>query len=182
MTCYCIKHGKRESCLNNFNCHICGVCLLWQGYEEGTTTCGCHYNLHINIISRDDIKEILKKELNKDVVEKIASFIAHPIHEYIGVRYIYYKGDSDLNLRVCGWTARDFIIKHGYNKYKEERKRGVLMMNNLHGFRGFANPYLPVTMDNLKNEIILEGFKNGVKIYKSWTKKKMIQHYYKSVN
>jgi hypothetical protein len=40
-TCYCITRGGGQRCENDFNCNICGVCLYWKGYEEGTTNCGC---------------------------------------------------------------------------------------------------------------------------------------------
>jgi len=42
--CYCITRGGRQRCENDFNCNICGVCLYWKGYEEGTTNCGCNHN------------------------------------------------------------------------------------------------------------------------------------------
>ena len=40
MNCNCITRGGRQNCINDFNCNICGVCLYWKGYEEGTTDCG----------------------------------------------------------------------------------------------------------------------------------------------
>ena len=42
-TCNCITKGGRICCINDFKCSICGVCLYWKGYEEGTTKCGCHH-------------------------------------------------------------------------------------------------------------------------------------------
>jgi len=41
--CNCIGRNGQKCCQNDFNCSICGVCLYWKGYEEGTTKCGCQW-------------------------------------------------------------------------------------------------------------------------------------------
>ena len=56
-------------------------------------------------------------------------------------------------------------------------------MDNVGHFKGLARTYLPAKMrslvgrHSLKNDMMELAKQNGVKVYKSWTKKKMIQHY-----
>ena len=136
-----------------------------------------------HIISRDDVIDIFKEVLNYDVAKNIASFIGHPIHEYIGRRWLHSQNNAKLRLRWGGhsMSANYFINNYGYILYKEERERDIRVLNNEVGIGVFAKPYLPVDMRYQKTEIIYILTKLGVKVYKSWTKQKMINHYYKTI-
>ena len=138
----------------------------------------------IHIVYRADVIDIFKDVLNDDVAKNIASYIAHPIHEYIGENSLYLKKTLGLRLRWGGhsMSAKYFIQKFSYKFYEQERVRDIMVMSNKIGNGVFARPYLPVNMLTLKNEIMWQGLQNGIKICKSWNKKKMIQHYYKSIN
>ena len=63
------------------------------------------------------------------------------------------------------------------------RRRNIMIMNNVGHFKGLARTYLPAKMrslvgrHSLKNDMMELAKQNGAKVYKSWTKKKMIQHY-----
>ena len=64
------------------------------------------------------------------------------------------------------------------------RMQDIMVMN--HSFKIYtkpylARPYLPVNMESRKIDISGEASQNGVKTSMSWTKKKMINHYYKSI-
>ena len=38
-SCNCLTHGQK-TCLNDFKCQSCDICLYWKGYEEDTIFCG----------------------------------------------------------------------------------------------------------------------------------------------
>ena len=141
---------------------------------------------------KDDIKAIFKYVLNNDVANHIASYISHPIHEYIGRDRLLLHYDKGLNLmRNVNWriahslskkdSASNFIETYGYIVYKKERITDIKIMNGQFPYVGFAKPYIPVTNHSPKNNTMEWIGKLGVKVYKSWTKQKMIKHYYKSV-
>ena len=140
-----------------------------------------------------DIKDIFKYVLNNDVANHIASYIAHPIHEYIGPIILLLHYDKGLNLmKNVNWriphsrvwrkeSASNFIETYGYIVYKKERITDIKIMNGQFPYVGFAKPYIPVTNHSPKNNTMEWIGKLGVKVYKRWTKQKMIKHYYKSV-
>ena len=140
-------------------------------------------------ISRDDIIDIFKEVLNNDVAKNVASFIAHPIHEYIETLCLNYQHDCGLSLTMGTDTwangsyklPDDFINKFGYEEYDRMRMYNIKLMNNEGKYKGLARPYLPVNKYNLKDDIMEVLKQNGLKVYKSWTKQKMINHYYKSI-
>tara|TARA_R110002153_G_scaffold9888_2_gene39999 strand:+ start:89 stop:598 length:510 start_codon:yes stop_codon:yes gene_type:complete len=139
-------------------------------------------------ISRDDIIDIFKEVLNNDVAKNVASYIAHPIHEYIETLCLNYQHDCGLSLT---WTdtlgmgsyklSDDYINKFGYEEYDNMRMYNIKIMNNEGKFKGYARPYLPVNNYDLKKDIMEVLKQNGIKTSMSWTKKKMINHYYKSI-
>jgi len=155
--------------------------------EQQITTIGNKmYDLdtmkQIHIVYRSDVIDIFKYVLNNDVAQNIASYIRHPVDEFIKPFQLYVKGDS-LNLTWQTTTnATKFIEEYGYSCYKKARKRDIMVMNNVGTFKGLARPYLPVNVRSLKNEIMWQGLQNKIKICKSWNRKKMVQHYYKSLN
>lgn len=138
----------------------------------------------IHIVYRADVIDIFKDVLNDDVAKNIASYIAHPIHEYIGKNMLYLKKTLGLRLKWSNYSmsANYFIHNFGYKLYEEERVRDIMVINNKIGNCLFAKPYLPVNLRTLRNEIMWQSLQNGIKICKNWNKKKLIQHYYKSIN
>ena len=134
-----------------------------------------------HIISRDDVIDIFKKVLNNDVVKHISSYISHPIHEYIG-ELMLYNPLLNLTWSSSGYKlANDYIKNFGYSAYEKMRRRNIMIINNVGNFAGLARPYLPVNNSDLKNDIMEVLKQNGLKVYKSWTKQKMVNHYYKSI-
>ena len=139
---------------------------------------------------KDDVIDIFKYVLNNDVAKHIASYIAHPIHEYIGAIRLLLHNDEGLNLirnvnarhpQAYQNSASYCIERYGYMGYKKQRIIDIKIMNGYFPYKGFAQPYIPINMRNLKCEIMVWIGKHGVKVYKSWTKQKMIKHYYKSI-
>ena len=134
-----------------------------------------------HIISRDDVIDIFKKVLNDDVAKHISSYIAHPIHEFIG-ELMLYNPLLNLTWSSSGYKlANDFIKQFGYSAYEKMRRRNIMIINNVGNFSGLGRPYLPVNMESRKIDISGEASQNGIKTSMSWTKKKMIQNYYKSI-
>tara|TARA_R110000823_G_scaffold267282_1_gene387288 strand:+ start:87 stop:611 length:525 start_codon:yes stop_codon:yes gene_type:complete len=144
-----------------------------------------------HFISRDDVIDIFKEVLNTDVGKHIALYIAHPIHEYIKPICLNYQNVCCLRVTWSDFaflkpriSVKAFIEKYGYNKYMQMRMQDIMVMN--HSFKIYtkpylARPYLPVNMESRKIDISGEASQNGVKTSMSWTKKKMINHYYKSI-
>ena len=134
-----------------------------------------------HFISRDDAIDIFKDVLNNDVAKHIASYISHPIHEYIGQIRLLLHFQTGLKLMKNKDSAPYFIKTYGYMVYEKERLTDIKIMNGQFPYMGFAKPYIPVTNHSQKNNTMEWIGKLGVKVYKSWTKQKMIKHYYKSV-
>mgnify|MGYP003640266394 CR=1 FL=1 len=130
------------------------------------------------IISRNEIVEIFEnKALPKDITIHIASYIAHPIHEYIGGNMLYIQNKYNLKCRWPPRNSKDYNV----DEYENARKKDIMIMNGSDGYMGFAKPYLPVCSHSPKQNTMVWINSLGVKVYKAWTKKKMIKHYYKSI-
>jgi len=141
-----------------------------------------------HIISRDDVIDIFKEVLNNDVAKNISLFIAHPIHEYIGCAWLHFQNNDRLRVTWSDFaflkpriSVYAFIEKYGYNKYMQMRMQDIMIMNSVEPYKGIGRPYLPVNMRSRKIDISGEASQNGIKTSMSWTKKKMINHYYKSI-
>ena len=164
-----------------------------------------------HIISRNEIVEIFEnKALPKDIAIHIASYIAHPIHEYIGGNMLYIQNKYNLKCRWPPRNSKDYIMRwrrasrrmmmqtvsknarkhhrldgmdiiYTVDEYENARKKDIMIMNGSDGYMGFAKPYLPVGSHSPKQNTMVWINSLGVKVYKTWTKKKMIKHYYKSI-
>ena len=69
--CNCLTRGGRKSCINDFNCKNCGICLYWKGYEEGTILCGDCHNIKTN---NPHPCAVIINEWFKDDVQFLAKF------------------------------------------------------------------------------------------------------------
>lgn len=143
-------------------------------------------NSTIDIVYRSDIVDIFKHVLNNDVAQNIASYIKpYPIKESpIKSLQLY---DKEFSLNVVNWSGTSvngarYMEEYGYMYYKRARKRNFMVMNNIFPYSAVATPYLFVNMELRKIDIRREAKQNGIKMCKSWDKKKMVQHYYKSLN
>jgi len=144
----------------------------------------------VHNLPKDEVIDIFKYVLNNDVAKHIASYMAHPIHEYIGRDRLGAQKCSGLRLTWHNFgykSVNDFIDYLGYLEYKKMRNLNIMIMNNVGHCKGLGRPYLPVKMcwlvgkHTLKKDIMEVLKKNEIKVYKSWTKQKMIKHYYKSI-
>ena len=75
------------------------------------------------------------------MAKKIASYIAHPIYEYIGAFMLQLQGDTNLNIRWSGYSANTFVAKYGAIKYKNERTKAIMIMNGQNGYTGTAHSH-----------------------------------------
>ena len=121
--------------------------------------------------------------MNNDVAKHIALYIANPIHEYIGEAMLRLQNDYGLRLRSSSYgftsfhyrhSSAHYIEKYGYIRYKQERTNDIRELMD-------SEIYLPVDKYNTKIEIVELATQNGISVYKSWSIKKMIKHYYKSI-
>ena len=109
-------------------------------------------------------------------------------HAYKSVNDILHT--LELRWNNCGYKSlNDIINDFGYLEYEQMRNTNIKIMNNVGDWKGLARPYLPVQMlphgqpsgVTLKKDIMEVLKQNGLKVYKSWTKQKMVNHYYKSI-
>ena len=141
------------------------------------------------IISKNELKEILKDVLPNDVLHIIASYHQHPIIEYIGKDKLIetFQTLSIVPTMVFNqpyWTIKRPSKKYSetnYCEYLRERKWNVnwVSRNCLSAHYSIRNVFYPIDTRDYKCDIMRHALKCEVKLKKSWTKSKMIAEYYK---
>jgi hypothetical protein len=147
------------------------------------------------IISRNEIVDIFESVVPKDVAMKISSYHRHPIDEFIGSKNLR---DKKCILSVFSKTTYavgfDLLVLHWRNVVGERNKSQYL--NTKDEVRRRTNYNLstasrlrlfyPFTYRNIKQytkeEIKYIAEENGIKLYMSWKKDKMIEEFYKRSN
>jgi len=138
-------------------------------------------------VSKTEIIDILKTKLPNDVLCHIVSYHAHPIIEYIGLDTLRNKYDNlKITPNIVYFTNHRGVRRGIYNRilfqkdYDGGRISNILYMNNLLSSNYTLNTiFYPLNTRDTKNQIYNFATNNGIKLIKSWTKRKMLKEYYK---
>ena len=142
------------------------------------------------IISKNELREILKDVLPNDVLHIVSSYHQHPIVEYIGKDKLIERFET-LSIiptllpceRQPNWIIKRPSKKYSemkYCDYKMERKWNVNWVGKcLSTDYRIRKLFYPIDTRDLKSDIMRHALRCEVKLKKSWTKSKMIAEYYK---
>jgi hypothetical protein len=140
-------------------------------------------------VSKTELKEILKNKLPTDVLCYLIEYHAHPIIEYIGLDNLKKQYDNlSIAPRYVYWSKcrnDKSTLKRSYEKlcyYYAQRRDNVNWSNYLMTADYTIDTiFYPFNSHTLKDEILSYAKRNGIQLKKSWTKRKMLDEFYKKI-
>ena len=136
-------------------------------------------------ISRNEIVDIFESVVPKDVAIYISSYHRHPIDEFIGKDKLKEKQSKLTGWGICAWVENYEV---GVISRARRRRTSVTRQETNYNLSARSRLILfyPFTHTNIhtftKQKIKDIAERNGIKLYMSWKKDKMIEEFYKRSN